>query len=44
MDYRPNKDDPYHTRLTIGGDKLDYYGNSTSPAASITKSKLTRTT
>ena len=40
MDYRPNKDDPYRTRLTIGGDKLDYYGDSASPAASIIETKL----
>ena len=39
-DYRPYKDDPYRTRLTIGGDKLDYYGNSSSPAASLLESKL----
>ena len=27
-DYRPTKSDPYRTRLTIGGDKLDYFGNA----------------
>ena len=39
-DFRPGKDDPYRTRLTIGGDKLDYYGNSASPAASLLETKL----
>ena len=39
-DYRPGKDDPYRTRLTIGGDKLDYYGNASSPAASLLETKL----
>ena len=39
-DYRPSKDDPYRIRLTIGGDKLDYFGNSASPAASLLETKL----
>ena len=38
--YRPTKDDPYRTRLTIGGDKLDYFRNSSSPAASLLETKL----
>ena len=39
-DYRPFKDDPYRTRLTIGGDKLEYFGNPASPAASLLETKL----
>ena len=39
-DYRPNKDDPWRVRLTVGGDKLDYFGNPASPAASLLESKL----
>ena len=39
-DYRPSKDDPYRTRLTVGGDRLDYFGDSASPAASLLEIKL----
>ena len=39
-DFCPGKDDPYGTRLIIGGDKLDYFGNSATPAASRIKTKL----
>ena len=39
-DYRPSKDDPYRTRLTVGGDRLDYFGDSASPAASLLETKL----
>ena len=39
-DIRPKKSDVYRTRLTIGGDKLDYHDNSTSPAASLIDTKI----
>ena len=39
-DFRPGKDDQYRTRLTIGGDKLDFFGDSASPAASLLETKL----
>ena len=29
---RPNKDDVHRTRLTVGGDRLDYNGDASSPA------------
>ena len=38
--YRPSKADPFRTRLTVGGDKLDFWGDSASPAASLLKTKL----
>ena len=39
-DYRPTKLDPYRTRLTVGGDRLDYFGDSSSSAASLIETKL----
>lgn len=39
-DYCPKKSDPFCTRLTVGGDRLDYFGDSSSPAASLIKTKL----
>ena len=39
-DYRPFKDDPYRVRLTVGGDRLEYAGDSSAPAASLIDSKL----
>ena len=39
-DYRPSKPDPNRTRLTVGGDRLDYWGDSASPAASLLDTKL----
>ena len=33
--YTSNKDDPYRSRLTIREDKLEYFGNSSSPAVSL---------
>ena len=39
-DYRPLKDEPYRVRLTIGGDKLDYFDDTASPAASLLETKL----
>jgi len=34
------KDDPYRVQLTVGGDKLDYNGDSSAPAASLIDLKL----
>lgn len=31
LDYRPLKNGPYRIRLVVGGDKLDYAGDSGSP-------------
>ena len=39
-DYRPLKSEPYHVRLTVGRDKLDYANNAGSPAASLLETKL----
>lgn len=39
-DYRPLKDDPYRVRLTVGGDKLPYFADAGSPAASLLEAKL----
>ena len=39
-DFRPTKEDPYRTRLTVGGDRLDYFGDSSSPAASLLETKI----
>ena len=38
--YRPIKEEKYRTRLTIGGDVLDYDNNTSSPAASLLETKL----
>ena len=34
-DYRPLKDEPYRTRLTVGGDKLTYYDATKTDTASL---------
>ena len=39
-DYRPLKQEKYRVRLTVGGDKLDYNHDFTSPAASLIKTKM----
>ena len=39
-DIRPDKDDKFRTRLTICGDRLDFFGDSASPAASLLETKL----
>ena len=39
-DYRPLKDEPYRIRLTVGGDKLDYFGETASPIANLLETKL----
>ena len=37
---RPKKNDVYRTQLTVGGDKLDYYCDTFSPAVSLIETKL----
>ena len=39
-DYRPQKTEKYRVQLTVGGDKLDYSSNASSPAASMIDAKL----
>ena len=38
-DYRPLKDEPYRTRLTVGGDKLPYYEETKTDTASFSTIK-----
>ena len=35
VDYRPEKDEPWRLRITCSGDKLDYYGDTTTHSASM---------
>ena len=39
-DYRPLKTEKHRVRLTIGGDKLEYFDETASPAASLLETKL----
>ena len=39
-DYRPLKEEKFRVRLTIGGDKLEYLEETSSPAANLLKTKL----
>ena len=39
-DYRPLKTEKYRVRMTIGGDRLTYDHDTTSPAASLLETKL----
>jgi hypothetical protein len=39
-DYRPEKDDPYRTRLTVGGDKINYPHDCGTPTADLLTIKL----
>ena len=40
FDYRPKKDDPHRVRMTVGGDKLPYLYDASSPAAGLIDAKL----
>ena len=40
VDYRPEKDEPWRLRITCGGDKLDYNGDTTTHSASMETIKL----
>ena len=35
VDYRPEKDEPWRLRITCGGDKLEYFGDTTTHGASM---------
>ena len=39
-DYRPLKTEKHRVRMTIGGDKLEYTDETTSPTASLIETKL----
>jgi hypothetical protein len=39
-DYKPNKKEKEHVRLTVGGDRLDYSGDVTTSTADITTFKI----
>jgi hypothetical protein len=39
-DYKPHKKEEEHMRLTVGGDRLDYYGDGATSTANITPLKL----
>jgi len=38
--YRPQKDEPHRTQLTVGGDRIDYAGNKSTPTADLVTAKL----
>ena len=40
VDYRPQKEDPNCTRLTVGGNQIKYPGNVSTPTAAITTANL----
>ena len=40
MAYRPEKEDPYRTRITAGGDKLEYFGDVTTHTAGMEAFKI----
>ena len=40
IDYRPEKSDPYRTRLTVGGDKINYPGDCGTPTVDLLTVKL----
>jgi hypothetical protein len=40
FDYKPNKMEKHWVRLTVGGDKLDYNGETTTSTADITTFKI----
>ena len=35
VDYRPEKDEPWRLRITCGGDRLEYFGDTTTHSASM---------
>ena len=39
VDYRPQKEDPNCTRLTVGGDRIKYPGCVSTPTAALTTAK-----
>ena len=40
MEYCPEKSDPYRTRLTVGGDRVNYPGDFITPTVILTTVKL----
>ena len=40
VDYRPEKTDPFRTRLTVGGDRVKYPVDYGAPTAKLTAAKL----
>jgi hypothetical protein len=40
VDYRPQKDDPHHIRITAGGNLIDYDGNASICTADLDTAKL----
>ena len=40
MEYCPEKSDPYRTRLTVGGDRVNYPGDCGTPILRLTTVKL----
>ena len=40
VSYRPTKKDPNRTRLTIGGDRINYPGNCGTPTVNLLTIKL----
>jgi hypothetical protein len=38
--YRPSKADPYRVRWTVGGNKIEYAGDTSTPTADLTTAKL----
>jgi hypothetical protein len=39
-DFKPNKTEKHRVRLTVGGDILDYSGDTETPTADITTFKI----
>ena len=40
VNYRPEKSDPYRTRLTLGGDQVNYLGYCVTPTVNLLTIKL----
>ena len=40
VDYRPDRTDPYRTRLTVGGDTVNCPGDCGTPTVDLTTVKL----
>ena len=40
IDYRPQKDETHRVRFTVGGDRIDYKGNVSTPAAELPSVKI----
>ena len=39
-DFKPHKDEQHRTRITVGGDRLHYSGDTSTPTASIITTKM----